>query len=175
MKWIAWSPILMLGCGLITATQRSVQGVPGAILAGQAEVNEVVAWGSLCPVVSWSFSFEVLTSIDFDGVEPIGVHPRWIKHDVVCSTVPEKKKLIKTPESRHSNIPMCDISLMQKLDTLAQKKKSDQLTFLVRRRGRAHFADLCEESYKLAIRAEMGLVERSQVWHHHQFLIKGVG
>jgi hypothetical protein len=68
-------------------------------LAGQAEVNEVVAWGSLCPVVSCGFSFEVPTSIDFDRVESVGVHPRRIEHDVVCRTVPTKQLLVKGPRT----------------------------------------------------------------------------
>ena len=33
--------------------------------------------------------------------------------------------------------------------------------------GTTHFGDLCEEGYELAIRAELGIVKRAQVWHHH--------
>ena len=134
MKRVAYSPILMLGRRLITTTQRSVQGVPGAILPGQAEVNEVVAWGSLCPVVAWSFSFEVLSSINFNGMEPVGVHPRRIEHDVVCRTVPKGNCFDKGPETRHSEsgVPMGNILLMQELETLRQEI-SDQLMPLMKK------------------------------------------
>jgi len=69
-------------------------------LTGQAEVNQVIAWGSLCPVVSYRLSLEVLSSVDLNRVEPIGVHPRGIEHDVVCRTVPEKDILDKDPRTK---------------------------------------------------------------------------
>ena len=72
---------------------------------------------------------------------------------------------------------MRNISLVHELETLGQGLSrvvrsgyaSDQVT------RKAHFADLYEESYKLAIRPEMRLVKWAKEWHDNQSLIGGVG
>jgi len=103
VKRIASSPVSMFGHRLVTTAQRFVQGIPGAVLAGQAKVDQIVACGSLGPCEALGSPLEVLVPVDLDRVKAIRVHSRRIEHDVVCCTV-----------------PVCDISLMHEPEALGK-------------------------------------------------------
>ena len=92
----------MLGGRFIAPTYRLIQYVSGTVSARQAEVDQIVACGSLSPGELFSPSFEVPASIDSDGMESFGVELRRIKHDIICCTVPDgvldKASLTETPK-----------------------------------------------------------------------------
>jgi hypothetical protein len=80
----------MLRRRLVFATQRLVHDISRAILAGKAKIDEIVNRRTLGPGVGFGSTLEVPISINFDRVEPIGVHSRRVKHDIVGGAVAVK-------------------------------------------------------------------------------------
>jgi hypothetical protein len=77
----------MLRRRLVFTTKRLVHDIPRGILAGKAKIGEIVNGRTLSPGVGLGSTLEVPTSINFDWVEPIGVHSGRIEHDVVSGAV----------------------------------------------------------------------------------------
>jgi hypothetical protein len=80
----------MLRRRLISATQRLVHDISRGILAGKAKIDEVVNGRTLGPGVGFGSTLEVPISINFDRVEPIGVHSGRVEHDIVSGAVTVK-------------------------------------------------------------------------------------
>jgi hypothetical protein len=91
MERITMSSVgFMLRRRLVSATQRLVHDISRGILAGKAEIDEIVNRRTLGPGVGLGSTLEVPISINLDRVEPIGVHPGRVKHDIVGSAVAVK-------------------------------------------------------------------------------------
>jgi|SRR5712671_407439 len=95
-----------------------IHGLPRGVLARQAEVNEDVARRTLGPRVSSRFALKIPLPVNLDRVESFGVHPRRIKHNVVCRGITRSDVRIKPSKANEWVIPVSYISLMHKLETL---------------------------------------------------------
>ena len=93
--------IPMFRCWLITAAKRCIERLSRVILPRQAKINQVITGRPLCPGVSLSPAFEVSASIHLRGVKSLGVHLRWVEHNVVCCVVPESISRQKHHDASH--------------------------------------------------------------------------
>jgi hypothetical protein len=159
MKRVAQSPTPMLRGSLVATTQRFVPRISGTVLAGQAKIDQIVACGLPRPGEPLSSSLKVPPSVDLDGMKSFRIHPRRVKHYVICCTV-TGKVLDKGFFKGYSMTYRCAIlrSCMKWRPWSRIVRTAEAFNQVI---CRAHITDLCEESHELAERLEVGVVKRA--------------
>ena len=125
---------LMLRCSIITTVKRLIEVVLRRVMPRQAGNEQEITRRSLRPYMTLSFCIEGMATIHSRTVELSRVYIRRVEHDFVCYGVPEGSQKAH-PIYKHPRVPVCNVSLVDKLETLIQRLSKSNRNYELKERN----------------------------------------